>query len=119
MKALCESVVLDGLRGRYTIVRPTYIVGPGDDTDRFTYWPWRMSQGGDMLAPGTPADPIQYLDVRDLARFVIGVRRRRRIAGVFNACSPPGFATIGRAARGEPRVTGAKTKFHWVDDAVP
>jgi hypothetical protein len=58
--------VLEDFAGRNTIVRPTYIVGPGDHTDRFTYWPWRMSQGGDMLAPGTPDDPIQYLDVRDL-----------------------------------------------------
>ena len=98
LKALCEGVVLEDFAGRNTIVRPTYIVGPGDHTDRFTYWPWRVSQGGEMLAPGTAADPIQYIDVRDLARFVIGCVEAPT-PGIFNACSPPGFATMGGLSR--------------------
>jgi len=114
LKALCEGVVRTDFDGRYTIVRPTFLVGPGDDTDRFTYWPWRMSQGGDMLAPGTPDDPIQYLDVRDLARFVIACATTPH-RGVFNACSPPGFATIGQLLETSRDVTGASTKVHWVD----
>jgi 2'-hydroxyisoflavone reductase len=114
LKALCEPPVLQQFAGRCTIVRPTYIVGPGDETDRFTYWPWRMARGGDMLAPGTPLDPIQYIDVRDLARFVISCATEPRI-GTFNACSPPGFATIGDLLETSRRVTGAKTALHWVD----
>jgi 2'-hydroxyisoflavone reductase len=114
LKALCEKPVIIDFRERHTIVRPTYIVGPGDDTDRFTYWPWRMARGGDMLAPGTPLDPIQYIDVHDLARFVIGWALDKR-TGVFNACTPPGFATIGDLIETSRQVTAAATTVHWVD----
>jgi len=117
LKALCEGVVLEDFAGRNTIVRPTYIVGPGDHTDRFTYWPWRVSQGGEMLAPGTAADPIQYIDVRDLARFVLGCVEAPT-PGTFNACSPPGFATIGGLLEASRRVSGATTQFRWVDEAT-
>ncbi len=101
LKVLCERVVQEDFAGRNTIVRPTYIVGPGDHTDRFTYWPWRTSQGGEMLAPGTPADPIQYIDVGDLARFVVDcveIPRRRRVQRLL----APGLRDHGRTARGEP-----------------
>jgi 2'-hydroxyisoflavone reductase len=117
LKALCEAVVLEDFAGRNTIVRPTYIVGPGDHTDRFTYWPWRVSQGGTMLAPGTAPDPIQYIDVRDLARFVIGCVEAPT-PGIFNACSPPGFATMGGLLETSRRVSGANTEFRWVDEAT-
>jgi 2'-hydroxyisoflavone reductase len=117
LKALCEGVVQGYFDGRNTIVRPTYIVGPGDHTDRFTYWPWRMSQGGEMLAPGTAADPIQFIDVRDLARFVIDCVEGPTL-GTFNACSPPGFATIGGLLEASRRVSGATTQVRWVDVAV-
>jgi 2'-hydroxyisoflavone reductase len=115
LKALCEKPVAIDFRGRHTIVRPTYIVGPGDDTDRFTYWPWRMARGGDMLAPGAPPDPIQYIDVHDLARFVVACALERRV-GVFNACTPPGFATIGDLIETSRQVTGASTTVHWADE---
>jgi len=114
LKALCERVVQEEFAGRNTIVRPTYIVGPGDHTDRFTYWPWRVSQGGEMLAPGSPSDPIQYIDVRDLARFVLGCVEAPT-PGTFNACTPPGFATMGGLLETSRRVTGATTRIHWLD----
>jgi 2'-hydroxyisoflavone reductase len=114
LKALCEKPVAIDFRDRHTIVRPTYIVGPGDETDRFTYWPWRMARGGDMLAPGTPLDPIQYIDVRDLTEFVIACALDAR-GGVFNACTPAGFATIGDLIETSRQATGAKTTVHWVD----
>jgi 2'-hydroxyisoflavone reductase len=117
LKALCEGVVQGYFDGRNTIVRPTYIVGPGDHTDRFTYWPWRMSQGGEMLAPGTAADPIQYIDVRDLARFVISCVEAPT-PGTFNACTPPGFATMGGLLEASRRVSGATTAVRWVDVAT-
>jgi 2'-hydroxyisoflavone reductase len=114
LKALCEKPVAIDFRERHTIVRPTFIAGPGDETDRFTYWPWRVARGGDMLAPGTPLDPIQYIDVRDLASFVIACALETR-RGVFNACTPPGFATIGDLIETSRQATGAETRVHWVD----
>jgi 2'-hydroxyisoflavone reductase len=73
-----------------------------------------MAQGGEMLAPGTPADPIQYVDVRDLARFVIDCVSAPR-PGTFNVCTPPRYATIGGLLDASRRVTEAQTKVQWVD----
>jgi 2'-hydroxyisoflavone reductase len=93
LKVLCEQAAEKALPGRTTIVRPGFIVGPGDGSDRFTYWPWRVQHSGalgygmEMLAPGTPNDPIQVIDVRDLAAFMIHIAENNTI-GVFNACGP-------------------------------
>jgi 2'-hydroxyisoflavone reductase len=80
--------------GRVTIVRPGYIVGPDDPTDRFTYWPARAARGGEMLIPGAPTDRIQFIDVRDVARFNIEALERG-VVGTFNLVSPPGRFTMG------------------------
>jgi len=73
LKALCEKrAAAEFDADRFTILRPTYICGPGDHTDRFSYWPIRTRKGGEMLWPGTPSDPVQIVDVRDLAYFTIG-----------------------------------------------
>ena len=98
MKALCEQYTADAFRGRASIVRPGYIVGPLDRSDRFTYWPVRASKGGEMLAPGTPQDPIQVIDVRDLAAWMMTLVRART-TGYFNAVSPPGAFTMGDLIR--------------------
>lgn len=87
LKVLCEKAVEEALPGRACVVRPGYIVGVRDDTDRFSYWPVRTSEGGELLTPGDPKDPVQYIDVRDLAAFVLrcittGAR------GPFDATSP-------------------------------
>src|SRR5579862_8400013 len=71
MKALCEKYSAEAFKGRCSIVRPGYIVGPMDNSDRFTYWPVRVSKGGEMMAPGTAQDPIQIVDVRDLAIWMM------------------------------------------------
>src|SRR6201992_2611777 len=71
MKALCEQYSAEAFKGRASIVRPGYIVGPLDGSDRFTYWPVRASKGGEMMAPGTAHDPIQIVDVRDLAVWMM------------------------------------------------
>jgi 2'-hydroxyisoflavone reductase len=94
MKALCEQYSEAAFKGRISIVRPGYIVGPLDRTDRFTYWPVRASRGGEMLAPGTPHDPIQIIDVRDLSDWMMSLLERRT-TGCFNAVSPPGAFTMG------------------------
>jgi 2'-hydroxyisoflavone reductase len=87
LKALCERTAERAMPGRVTIVRPGYIVGPRDTTDRFTYWPIRVSRGGERLVPGKPDDPVQFIDVRDLADFTIRCVENR-IFGYFNATGP-------------------------------
>jgi len=94
MKALCEQYSAEAFKGRACIVRPGYIVGPLDKSDRFTYWPVRASKGGEMLAPGTPRDPIQIIDVRDLAVWMMALVQART-TGYFNAISPPDKFTMG------------------------
>src|SRR6202047_2513486 len=94
MKALCEQYSLEAFKGRISIVRPGYIVGPLDRSDRFTYWPVRASRGGEMLAPGTPRDPIQVIDVRDLSAWMMRLVEART-SGYFNAVSSPGTFTMG------------------------
>jgi len=115
MKALCEQYTRDAFGARCSIVRPGYIVGPLDPTDRFTYWPVRVARGGDMLAPGTPADPIQIVDVRDLAKFMLDLVERRA-NGNFNAVTPPGAITMGGLIDACLRVTGADTRVTWIDE---
>jgi len=95
LKALCESAATGVYgAGHTTVIRPGLIVGPDDNTDRFTYWPARAARGGQLAAPGSPQDPVQVIDVRDLAEFTIHAIERRT-AGVFNALSPTGRFTIG------------------------
>jgi len=71
LKVLCEKAAEKAAPGKVTVIRPGLIVGPGDSTDRFTYWPVRVARGGEVLAPGSPKDFTQFIDVRDLADFVV------------------------------------------------
>lgn len=87
LKALSEKEAEKQFPKRTTIIRPGLIVGPGDETDRFTYWPVRLSKGGEVLAPGDGSDPIQMIDARDLAEWSIRMAEVRR-AGIFNATGP-------------------------------
>lgn len=87
LKALCEDVVRDVFGDRATIVRPGLIVGPWDPTGRFTYWPARIAEGGDVLAPEPRGAPVQVIDVRDLAAFCLDLLERD-VAGTFNATGP-------------------------------
>ena len=115
LKALCEQEIEKAMPGRVANVRPGLIVGPRDSTDRFTYWPVRVSRGGEVLAPGTPDDPIQLIDVRDLAEFVIHLAERRT-AGVFNALGPKaGELTIGKLLTACKSVSGSDASFTWAD----
>jgi 2'-hydroxyisoflavone reductase len=116
LKALCEQLVEQTYQGAATIIRPHYIAGPGDSTDRFTYWPVRVARGGEMLAPGTPADPVQFIDVRDLADFVCHCVEKH-IPGRFNVCDPPRAVTMGALLETSRRITGADTKFIWASVA--
>jgi 2'-hydroxyisoflavone reductase len=112
LKALCEKVAEEVYGKQATLIRPTYIAGPGDYTDRFTYWPVRVSKGGEMLVPGAPSDPFQIIDVRDLADFM-RVVVEKHLTGAFNLCNPPRSVTMGSVLDMSKRVTGADTKFTW------
>jgi 2'-hydroxyisoflavone reductase len=116
MKSLCEQYSREAFQGRMAIVRPGYIVGPLDRTDRFTYWPVRAARGGEMLAPGTPHDPIQVIDVRDLTRWMMDLVQART-NGCFNADSPPGAFTMGALLSASQRASPtAGTKVTWVPE---
>jgi 2'-hydroxyisoflavone reductase len=86
LKALCEQAAEKAMPGRTAVIRPGLIVGPDDNTDRFTYWPARAARGGEFIAPGAPADPFQVIDVRDLAAFTLNLVERN-VVGAFNVVS--------------------------------
>lgn len=86
LKALCEQAVLSAMPGRTTVIRPGLIVGPDDNTDRFTYWPARAARGGEFIAPGSPHDPFQVIDARDLAAFAINAIENK-VIGTYNLVS--------------------------------
>jgi 2'-hydroxyisoflavone reductase len=94
LKALCEQAAERAFPGRTTILRPGLIVGPEDNTDRFTYWPARAARGGEFIAPVGPREAIQIIDARDLAAFTLRSVEQRTM-GVFNLVSAPGQFTIG------------------------
>lgn len=109
LKALCEQAAEAALPGRVTVLRPGYIVGPGDNSDRFTYWPARAARGGEMLAPDGPGDAIQFVDVRDLAHFTLDVLENN-VFGTFNVVSPPGRFTMGDLLSGSVNCANALAK---------
>jgi len=115
MKAGCEQEAEKWFAGHATIVRPTLIVGPGDDTDRFTYWPVRVARGGDVLAP-PPADPIQIIDARDLAEWTIRLCEQRAF-GIYNAVGPDYELGAGAMLHGIHAALGGKARFHFTDQA--
>lgn len=113
LKALAEQEAVKAFPGKTTIVRPGLIVGPGDNTDRFTYWPVRIARGGEVLAPGTPNDPVQIIDARDLAEWTIRLVEQRTY-GTFNATGPAHPMTMAEMLYGIKAVTTAGAQFTWV-----
>jgi len=87
LKARCEIALKEIMPDRAAVVRPAVIVGPGGASDRFTYWVQRVDRGGEVLAPGRPEDPTQFIDVRDLAEWMIRLAEERTF-GTFNATGP-------------------------------
>lgn len=96
-----------------TIVRPGLIVGPGDLSDRFSYWPVRIDRGGEVLAPGTPNDPVQYVDARDLSEWMIRLAESKTL-GIFNATGPKAPTTMAEMLYGIKAVTTTGAQFTWV-----
>ena len=113
LKALCEAAAETAMPGRVTVVRPGYIVGPGDHTHRFTYWPLRVREGGEVAVPGDPNDPVQVIDVRDLTEWMFHLAERN-ITGVFNGCGPDSVLTMREVVETAKPVTGSDATFTWL-----
>ena len=116
LKVRCEEAVRAAMPGRVTVVRPGLIVGPGDPTDRFTYWPVRVQRGGEVLAPAEPDHRVQHIDVRDLMEWCLHLVEQR-IVGTFNAVGPREPETIGEVLATCKRVTRSDASFTWAETA--
>jgi nucleoside-diphosphate-sugar epimerase len=116
LKAACERVLEEELPGRALVIRPGFIVGPWDHTGRFTHWLRRVGEGGEMLGPGDPEAPLQFIDARDLASFVLAMVERGG-AGPYHAAGPEGEWTWGRLFEECRGVTGAETRVVWIPQA--
>jgi 2'-hydroxyisoflavone reductase len=117
LKAECDRIVRAELGDVATVVRPTYIVGPGDTTDRFTYWVDRIHRGGDVLAPSDPDRIAQWVDVRDLCPWVIDLVEGD-VAGTFNAAGPASDVSREGLMWGLRATTAAPVTFWWPDGAL-
>ena len=112
LKALSEQEAEKWFPGKTLIVRPGLIVGPRDETDRFTYWPVRVDRGGEVLTPGTPNDPVQLIDARDLAEWTIRMVENRE-TGIYNATGPAKPLGIGEMLDRIKDALDSKAKFTW------
>ena len=114
LKALSEKEAEKAFPGRATVIRPGLIVGPGDLSDRFTYWPARLARGGEVLAPGNPTDAVQIIDARDLAEFTVRVCENNT-TGVYNCTGPQSPLTMAEMLGGIRAVTSTDAHLTWVD----
>ena len=116
MKAHCEKAAEGAAPGKVFNIRPGLIVGPGDLSDRFPWWPDRVARGGEILSPGDPASAQQVIDVRDLADWIVRGAETTQ-TGTFNAVGFPGTVTMEEILHGMKIVLGADCSFTWVPDA--
>ena len=115
LKLLCEEAAEKGMPGRALNIRPGYIVGERDGSDRFTYWPVRVRKGGEVLVPGNPTDPVQFIDVRDLGDWTIRMVESGT-NGVFNATGPKEKLSMGAFLETCRKETGSKATFTWAPE---
>jgi 2'-hydroxyisoflavone reductase len=115
LKAACETVIAEVYGDRGASVRAGLIVGPYDPTDRFTYWPRRVAAGGDVLAPGNPAAPVQFVDARDLAAWLVALALEGP-GGVFNATGPAEPLAFSELLERMRAAIDSDAHFVWVDD---
>ena len=113
LKALSEKEAEKWFPGKTCIIRPGLIVGPGDETDRFSYWPLRIERGGEVLAPGHPTDPVQFIDGRDLAEWTIRMAEQGA-TGVYNATGPAQPLTISGMLDGIKEALKSNASFTFV-----
>ena len=116
LKAACEAVVRTAFGERALIVRPGLIAGPHDPTDRFTWWPARLARGGRVAAPGRPARKVQFIDVRDLAEWMVALLEDEA-TGTFNATGPARPLTMLQLLERCRAVAGNDARLEWIDEA--
>jgi len=116
LKAGCEAVAREVFADRAIVVRPGLIVGPWDATDRFTWWPHRVASGGAVAAPGRPSRTVQFIDVRDLARWMAGLATKRA-TGTFNAVGPQRPIAMSALLDACRDVARNDARFEWIDEA--
>jgi 2'-hydroxyisoflavone reductase len=114
LKALSEAEAEKWFPKKTLIIRPGLIVGPRDETDRFTYWPVRIDRGGEVLAPGDPSDPVQFIDGRDLAEWTVRMVEKGE-TGIFNATGPAKKVGIGEMLQTLKTANASKADFTWVN----
>ena len=114
LKALSEQEAEKWFPKKTLIIRPGLIVGPRDETDRFTYWPMRVDRGGEVLAPGAPSDPVQFIDGRDLAEWTIRMVENGE-TGIYNATGPVKQLGIGDMLETVKSALSSSAKFTWVN----
>ena len=117
LKAECDRIVRDVMGENCTVVRPPYIVGPGDTTNRFTYWVDRIHRGGDVLGPAAPEREIQFVDARDLCRWIVELVASDT-PGIFNAAGPASPISREGLLWGLRAMTSSPVRFHWASEAV-
>ncbi len=117
LKALSEAEAEKWFPGKTLVIRPGLIVGPRDQSDRFTYWPVRIDRGGEVLAPGNPDDPVQFIDGRDLAEWTIRMVEQGE-TGIYNATGPATKLGVGGMLEGIKSALGSDAKFTWVSADV-
>jgi 2'-hydroxyisoflavone reductase len=116
LKAISEQEAEKWFPKKTLVIRPGLIVGPGDQTDRFTYWPVRIDRGGEVLAPGNPSDPVQFIDARDLAEWTIRMVEKGA-TGTYNATGPDKPMGVGDMLNGIKSALKSEAKFTWADPA--
>lgn len=116
LKVLCERAAEEAFAGEVLSIRPTFVVGPYDYTDRFTWWLRRVRRGGRMVAPVEPSLPLAFVDGRDLGRFIVRLAEGDAV-GAVNASGPAVRTTWGEVLSLARDVTGSDAEFAWLPEA--
>ena len=114
LKVLCERVVQETYGEKACIVRPSYVIGPHDHSDRFPYWVWRASRGGELIAPGGPDECVAAIDARDMGAWMVAFAERQQ-SGVYNGLDAP--FRFGELLEMTAQIAGVEIDAQWVSVA--
>lgn len=115
LKASCEKVIERYFSNHFLVIRPGLIIGPRDPTNRFTYWPLRILDGGEILAPGSPTQNLQFIDVQDLAKWIVAMVERQE-TGFYNATGPRLSLSFEELLKTCTQVSKKDASFTWVNE---
>jgi 2'-hydroxyisoflavone reductase len=115
LKASCEKVVEQYFADHFLVVRPGLIVGPRDPTKRFSYWPFRIIDGGEILAPGSPMQNLQFIDVRDLAKWIVSMVEKQG-TGLYNATGPAFPLNFSELLKICSQISNKNASITWVNE---